>query len=142
VREPALRVKMPGDVIEGDQSSASLQRVQPILNPGIKRDVGIPAEPNVDAITAVIEHRMKNNSPFDERPERNRLQLAGDGVVFFRRDENGAVGPEMFGKECANRDNAGKRMQLSEQITRIRLGCRRRHVLSAADDPEFLLERC
>src|SRR5271167_1980885 len=138
--EPAFGVKMPADINERDEAGIALERVEPIFYPRIRRDVGIPAKPDINAVSAVIQHGKENKCPFHERTKWNGLQFAGNGVVFFGRNENSAVGPEMLGKKCPDWNNPRQRMQLSEQITRIRLGCRGRHALSAAWVPELCVE--
>src|SRR5216683_6417460 len=135
MREPALRVKMPANVRKRDDARVSLRRVEPIPYPRIRRDIGFAAQPNVNAIAAVKKHGKKNSSPFHNQAERNGLQFLRSCVVFLRAYECGAVGPEMLRQKCPNGKDAGKRMQLSEEITRVRLGCRRRHALSAAHVP-------
>src|SRR5712692_3418256 len=78
------------------------------------------------------QHGKKNPSPFHDQAERDGLQLLRSCIVFLRAHERGAVRPEILRQKCPNGKDAGKRMQLSEEITRVRLGCRRRHALSAA----------
>lgn len=107
VGEPAFGVEMPADVDEGDETGVALERVQPIFDPGIGGDVGIAAEPDVDAVEAVVKNGKEYEGPFGERTERNGLELAGDGVVFLGRDKDGAVRPEMFGEESAYGNNSG-----------------------------------
>ncbi len=84
MREPALRVKMPADVRKRDDASVPLRRVEPIPYPGIRRDVGFAAQPNVNTVAAMEKHGKKNGSPFHDQPERNGLKLLRSGVVFLR----------------------------------------------------------
>jgi hypothetical protein len=138
VCEPALSVEMPADVEESDETGIALKGVEPVLDPGIGRDVGLAAEPDVNAVEAVEKHGKKNKGPFHKGTERDGLQLARDGIIFFGADESGAVGPEMFSQKGSDRDDSRKRVEFSKQIACVRLGCRGRHALSAAEIPEDL----
>ena len=113
VGEPALGVEMPGDVEEGDEAGVALGGVEPVPYPGVGGDVGLAAYPYIDAVAGVVEHGQENEGPLDERAERDGLEVAGDFVIFCRGDEDGAVGPEMFGEERANGNDSGKRMKFS-----------------------------
>src|SRR5882762_8153664 len=132
MREPALGVEMPANIRKRDQTRVSLRHVEPIPYPRILRNVRFAAQPDVNPVTAVKEHRQKNASPFQNQAERNGLQFLRSRVVLRPADERGTVGPEMLRQKCANGKYPGKRMQLSEEVTCVRLGCRRRHALSAA----------
>src|SRR6516162_3514176 len=90
---------MPSDVDEGDEPAVTLERVKPGFDPRIGRNVGPAAKPDKDAVATVIEQGEEDKSPLDEWTEWNSLQVAGNGVVFFRRDQDRAVRPEMLGKE-------------------------------------------
>jgi len=114
--EPALGIKMPADVKEGDEARVTLKGIEPVLYPGIRRDVGLPTEPDVNAIEPVEEHGKKNEGPFDERTERDGLEFAGDVVIFSGTDESSAVGPEMLGKKSSDRDDSRKGVKLSKQV--------------------------
>ena len=61
----------------------------------------------------MVEHGEKDKSPFDERAEGDGLEIRGNLVVFGAGDEDGAVGPEMFGEERANRNDSGERVKFS-----------------------------
>src|SRR5258708_4625867 len=113
VSEPALGVKMPGDVDEGDEAGVALGGVEPVPYPGIGGDVGLAAYPYIDAVTGVVEHGKEDEGPFDERAEGDGLEVAGDFVIFGSGDEDGAVGPEMSGEKSANGNDSGKRMKFS-----------------------------
>ena len=113
VGEPALGVEMPGNISEGDQTGVALGGVEPVPYPGIRRDVGLAAYPDVDAVAGVIKHGEENEGPLDERTERDGLEVAGDFVVFGSGDENSAVGPEMFGEKRADGNDSGKRVKFS-----------------------------
>jgi len=113
VSEPALGVEMPGDVGEGDEAGVALGGVEPVPYPGVRGDVGLAANPDVDAVAGVIEHGKEDEGPFDKGTERNGLEVAGDFVIFGSGDEDGAVGPEMFGKERADRNDSRKRVKFS-----------------------------
>src|SRR5260370_16838288 len=105
---------MRGGVKEGDESGKRWRGVKPIRNPGVGREIGPAAQPDVHAIDAMKEHGEKNNGPFHGETERNGLQIAGSLVVFGGADERRAIGPKMLGEKCANRKHARKRMKLSE----------------------------
>ena len=113
VSEPALGVEMPADIKEGDEAGVALGGVKPVPYPGVGGDVGLAAYPYIDAVTGVVEHGQEDESPFDERAERDGLKVAGNFVIFCCGDEGGAVGPEMFGEERANGNDSGKRMKFS-----------------------------
>ena len=113
VGEPTLSVKMPGDVDEGDEAGVALGGVEPVPYPGVGGDVGLAAYPYIDAVAGVIEHGEEDEGPFDEGAEGDSLEIRRNLIVFEAGDEDGAVGPEMFGEECANRNNSGKRMKFS-----------------------------
>src|SRR5580693_9203121 len=117
VGEPALRIQVPCDVSESNQSGVTLCGVKPIPYPRIGGDVGLALDPNINSVAAVKKHWQKNGSPFHKEAERNSLQFLGSGVVFRAAHQSGAVGPEMLCQECANGEYAGKRMKLSEEIT-------------------------
>jgi hypothetical protein len=136
VSEPAFGIEMPADVEESDEAGIALQGVQPVLDPGIGRDVGLAAEPDVNAVEAVEKHGKKNEGPFNKETERDGLKLARNGVIFIGTDESGAVGPQMFSQKSSDWDDSRKRVEFSKQIACVRLGCRRRHALSAAEIPE------
>ena len=114
--EPSLGVEMPADVEKSDEAGVALKGVKPVLHPGIRGDVGLAAKPDVNAIAAVVEHGKKNEGPFNKGTEGDGLELAGDVVIFSGADECGAVGPEMFGKESANRDDTRKGVEFSKQV--------------------------
>src|SRR5713101_2923919 len=63
MREPALRVKMPANVRKRDDARVSLRRVQPVPYPGIRRDIRFSAQPDVNPVSTVKQHRQKNRSP-------------------------------------------------------------------------------
>src|SRR6185369_11144912 len=94
--------------------------------------IGLAAQPNVNAIATVKEDGQNDDREFNKRTERNGLQLLRNGIVFVRADQNGAVGPEMLGQKCTNGNQAAQRMEFSEEVTRVRPGCRCGHALSAA----------
>src|SRR5229473_1612473 len=123
---------MPANIRKRDDARVSLRRVQPVPYPGIRRDIRFSAQPDVNAVSAMKQHRQKNRSPFHDQAERNRLQLLRYGVVFLCTHQRRAVGPKMLRQKCANRKYAGEGMQLSEEITGVRPGCRGRHALPAA----------
>jgi len=97
VGEPALSVKMPGDVGKGDETGVALGGVEPVPYPGIRGNVGLAADPDVDAVAGMVEHGEKDESPFDEGAERDGLEFGGNLIIFKAGDEDCAVGPEMFG---------------------------------------------
>src|SRR6266852_3244181 len=97
VGEPALGIKMPADIGEGDQAGVALHSVEPVPYPRIVGYVGFSAYPYIDAVTRVEQHGEEDSDPFDKWPERNGLQLARDFIVLRRAHQNCAVGPEMFG---------------------------------------------
>src|SRR5580704_2829431 len=132
MRQPTLRIQVPTDVSESDQAGVALQREQPILDPRIFRNIRLPTQPDVNAVPSVIQDGQKNESPLHENAKWNGLQCLGSFVVLARSDQRGAVGPEMFRQKCAYRNDAGQRMKLAKEITRVRPGCRSGHALSAA----------
>src|SRR5262249_50142951 len=75
VSEPALSIEMPGDVSEGDEAGVALGSVQPVPYPGVGGDIGFAAYPYIDAVTSVVEHRKKDEGPFDEGAERDSLKI-------------------------------------------------------------------
>lgn len=107
VREPAFGIKMPADEDESDESGDALEEIKVVADPRIRGNVGLAAEPDVDAIGAVKENGKKNEGPFDEGPVRDGLELTGDVIVFFSGDQGGAVGPEMFGEKGPDGDDTG-----------------------------------
>src|SRR5258708_17943309 len=111
VSEPALGVKMPGDVDEGDEAGVALGGVEPVPYPGIGGDVGLAAYPYIDAVTGVVEHGKEDEGPFDERAKGDGLEVVGDLIVFGAGDENSAVGPERIGEKGANWYDSGDRMR-------------------------------
>src|SRR5258708_844288 len=113
VGEPALGVEMPGNVGEGYEAGVALGGVEPVPYPGVRGDVGLATYPDIDAVAGVIEHGEKNEGPFYEGAEGDGLEIAGDFVVLGGGDEDGAVGPEMFGKKRANRNDSGERVKFS-----------------------------
>ena len=113
VCEPALSVKMPGDVDEGDEAGVTLRGVEPVPYPGVGGDVGLATYPYIDAIAGVVEHGEEDEGPFDERAKGNGLEISRDLIVFGPGDEDGAVGPEMFGEKRANGNDSGKRVKFS-----------------------------
>ena len=113
VSEPALGVEMPCDVNEGDEAGVALRGVEPVPHPGVRGDVGLAAYPYIDAVAGVVKHGKEDEGPFDEGAEGDRLEIGRDLIVFKAGDEDGAVGPEMFGEECANGNDSGKRMKFS-----------------------------
>ena len=113
VGHPALGVQMPGDVNEGDKTGVALGGVKPVPYPGIGRDVGFAAYPYIYAVAGVEKHGEEDGGPLNERTEGDGLEVAGHFVVFGGRDEDGAVGPKMFGKKRANGNDAGQRVKFS-----------------------------
>ena len=113
VGEPTLRVKMPGDVREGDEAGVALGGVEPVPYPGVGGDVGLAAYPYIDAVAGVIEHREENEGPFDEGAEGDSLEIRRNLIVFEAGHEDGAVGPEMFGEKRADGNDSGERMKFS-----------------------------
>src|SRR5579863_4534888 len=75
VSEPALRVEMPADINERNESGVALRAVKPIPHPRIRRDVGPAANPDVDAVERMENQRQENSAPFHKRSEWNRLQF-------------------------------------------------------------------
>ena len=113
VGEPALGVEMPGDVGKCDEAGVALRGVKLIPYPGVGGDIGFTSYPYIDAVAGVIEHGEEDEGPFDEGTEWNGLEVAGDFVVLGGGDKDDAVGPEMFGKECANGNDSGERVKFS-----------------------------
>ncbi len=113
VSEPTLGVEMPSDVDEGDKAGVALRGVKLIPYPGVGGDVGLAANPDVDAVTCMVEHGQEDESPFDEGAEGDGLEVAGDFVVLGGGDEDGAVGPEMFGEKRADGNDSGERVKFS-----------------------------
>ncbi len=111
--EPALGVEMPGDIKESDEARVALSGVEPVPYPGIRGDVGLAAYPYIEAVAGVVEHGKEDEGPFNERAKGDGLEVVGDLIVFGAGDENGAVGPEMFGEKSANGNDSGKRMKFS-----------------------------
>src|SRR5215467_3974397 len=132
MREPPLGVKVPADINKGNQARITLQCVKPVLHPRILRNVRLASPPDVDSVAAVKQNRQHDHEQFDQRPEWNGLQISGNGIVFVDADQSCAIGPEMLRQKCANGNYAAQRMKFSEEITRVRTGCRCGHALSAA----------
>ena len=116
VGDPALGVKVPADINEGHEPGPTLQGVEPVAHPRILRNVRLAAQPDINAVTAVIQNGQKNKHPFHKNSVRNGLQILGSLIVFLRADQGRAVGPEMLGQKCANGNNSGKRMQLAKKV--------------------------
>ena len=140
MRQPPLCIQMPPNIGERNQAGVPLQREQPILDPGIFRNIRLAAQPDVYAVAAVIQNGQENERPLDENAKRDRLQSLGSLVVLACADQRGAVRPKMFREKRSNRNYAGQRMKLAEEITRVRPGCRSGHALSAAFLPIRRLE--
>jgi|SRR5271165_5305739 len=124
VSGPALGVEMPTYIDEGDETSVALRGIEPVADPGVGRDVGLAAHPDVNAVEAVVEDGEKDGGPFDEGAIRDSLEFLRDGIVLFGTDESGAVGVKMFGKESADGKDARERMKFAKKITCVRPGCR------------------
>src|ERR1700723_20438 len=135
VCQPALGVKVPGDINESDQAGVTLEREKPVFHPGISRHVRLPLQPYIDAVSGVVQKRKKNEAPFGNQSKRNRLKSLRRFVVLLRAHQSGAVRPKMLGEESSNRNNASQRMEFAEEITWIWPGCRSGHALSAASLP-------
>ncbi len=101
------RCKDASRINESDESGPALQGVEPIAHPRILRNVGLSTQPDVHAITAVIQNGQKNEQPFHENSIRNGLQVFGSLIIFLCADQGRAIRPEMLGEECANRNNTG-----------------------------------
>src|SRR5215469_743161 len=107
MRGPALRVEMPGDVNESDQAGVALRGIEPIPYPGIRGDVGLAAQPDINPVKRVVKHRKEDGGPFDEWAERDGLQFVGNLIVFCTGDKNRTIRPEMLGEEGAYGNDAG-----------------------------------
>src|ERR1700731_4852410 len=100
--KPALGVQMPANICKRDQARVALRQVEPIPYPRIRRNVRFAAQPNVNPVAAVKEHRQKNASPFHDQPERNGLKVLRSRIVLRPADERRTVRPEMLRQKCAN----------------------------------------
>src|SRR5262249_53833270 len=108
---------MPANIGERNQARVPLKRVKPVPHPRIGRHVRFSAQPDVNAVNAVEQNRQKDRAPFDKWAKRNRLQLARHFVVPLRAYQSRAVRTKMFGEECSDWNDSGKRRELSKKIT-------------------------
>ena len=109
----ALAVYVLRDVGEGDEACIALRDVHPIAGPGVVDDVGLAAEPDVDAVDAVIEDGQKDEDPFeyaDEGQAVEELDLVAIGDGAFEGFE---VGQDVLEEKCADGDDAEERVKLS-----------------------------
>src|SRR5579864_5964471 len=130
MRGEALDPHVPDDVREEHDAGPALQHVHPVRHPRMRQDVGLAAPPNVEAVATVKSDGQPDEKKFDRDAPGNLFEARGGGVIAFRTDENVTVGPEMLGKECANRNYAAERMQFVPEITGVRFRGRARHPLS------------
>ena len=65
VSQPSLRIQVPADVSERNQSGVALRRVEPVPDPWILRDVRPTSLPDINPIAAMKQNRQKNRDPFD-----------------------------------------------------------------------------
>ena len=112
----ALGPDVPADEEEGDDAAPALQDVEPVGHPGVTEGIGFALPPDVEAVEAVKEDGEPDAQGFDEQAPGDGLQIGGSFVVFGYADERVAVGPEMFGQECADGDDAGKRVEFIEDV--------------------------
>src|SRR5205809_796815 len=98
---------MPSNIGERDQAGIPLQREQPILYPWILRNVGLPAQPDINAISAMKQNGEKNKRPFHKNAKRNGLQGLRRLVVLPNPNQCCAVGPKMLGQKRSNGNYTG-----------------------------------
>ena len=58
------------DVSEGDQAGLALGDVHPVAGPGVIDDVRLAAQPDVDAVDAVIQDRQEDEDPLEHAHQR------------------------------------------------------------------------
>ena len=130
VRGEALDPHVPNDVREERDAGPALQDVHPVRHPRMAQNVGFAAPPNIQAVASVKCDGQPDEKKFDGNAPRNLFEARGGGVIPFGADKDVAVGPEMLGEECANRNYAAERMQFVPKITGVRFRGRARHPLS------------
>src|SRR5690349_2670668 len=71
-------VGVPDDVNKGDAAGPALRRIHEISRPGIIADVGLAAEPDIEAVKCVVQQRDVDADRFKNRNEgqpRKKLYL-------------------------------------------------------------------
>src|ERR1700675_502343 len=112
-----LRVHVPADKDERDNSAPALENIHPVGHPGMAQRVRLPGPPDVNAVEAVEKYRNPQNAGLHKDAPRNALQLGGNVVVFLHAHQSVAIRPEMLEEECSNRNHAAQRMQFVEEVT-------------------------
>jgi hypothetical protein len=95
-----------------DQTRVALGGIHPIARPGVVDDVRLAAEPDVDAVDAVIEDGQKYEGPLEDAHKRQvveELDLVSIGDWAFEGLE---VREQVLEKEGYDGDYAEQRMQL------------------------------
>ena len=111
----ALAKDVLDDVSEGDEAGVALGHVHPVAGPGVVDDVGLAAQPDVDAVDAVIEDGQEDEDPLEHADQRQAveeldLRAVGDGA--FERFE---VREQVLEQKSADGNDAEQRMQLAPE---------------------------
>src|SRR5215469_2568098 len=107
----ALTPDVLADVEEGDEAGPALGGVHPIAGPGVVDDVGLAAQPDIDAVDAVIEEGKEDEDPLEHAHERQAVEepdllTVGDGAL-----EGFKVREQVLEEECADGNDAEERVQ-------------------------------
>ncbi len=100
---------------DGDEAGVSLGGVHPIAGPGVVDDVGLAAEPDPNAVEAVIEDGQEDEDPLEDTDEGKAVEeldlvAIGDGAF-----EGLEVGEDVLEKEGADGDDPEQRVELAEE---------------------------
>src|SRR4051812_12733590 len=102
---------MLDDVGEGYDSCPALGDVKPVAGPGGIHDIRLAAQPDVQAVNAVIEDGDEDEGPFEHADQGQgieELDLRGIGHGAFEGFE---IGEDVLDEEGTDRDDSGQRVQ-------------------------------
>src|SRR5258706_8157347 len=105
------RPRMPDDIGEGNAASPALRCIHPVAGPRIGNRVSAAAVPNVETIKSVECDRQPDPKQLENKYQgkaRQKYHLLC--ISLGSADGGGVRNNNMFEKESANRNDAGKRM--------------------------------
>ncbi len=119
------------DVGEGDQAGVALRQVHPVPCPRVVDDVRFAAQPDIDAVDAVIQDGQKDEDPLQHAHQRQAVEELDLLAVGDRALQRFEVREQVLQQKRADGNDAQQRVQLVPDKTRALPGAQRLH--AAAD---------